>query len=480
MVDVSSRGGGGTVAGMRVALEREVKLRPGVDFAGLRLEGRDLEPRILWSTYYDTDGLRLAAGSVTLRRRAVEKEAVWQLKLGRGRDRKELEWPADSSDVPHEVAALLVAHTRGERLRPIATLRTERRGVIAQTHGCDVAEVVEDHVDVLDDERVVSSFEELEIESVDGDAKMLRRLEKRLRRAGAVDPDGRPKLFQALDLTLEPGPRDGNSRPQSARECLAFDLRQQFHEILAHDPGMRVGDDPESLHRQRVAVRRMRAMLRAARPLLDRVWADDLREALKPAGRYLGEVRDLDVQIARFERQATKLEGIERQSADDLVDNLRRSRSQAHAELIGRLSEPWYISLLNRLELAVEEPRFAGHGSLRKRVKREHRRARRIVKKLPHNPTDTQLHEVRKAAKRARYAAEVAASCNTSGLKRYLKRAKRLQDTLGDHQDAVVALELLHDINPIPGLVDQNIADKATSRAAFPQAWKHLDNQRPR
>lgn len=475
MVDVSGRGGGGTVAGMRVAPEREVKLRPGAEFAGVRLEGRDVEPRILWSTYYDIDELRLAAGAITLRRRVVDDESMWQLKLGRGRDRVEMEWPAESSDVPEEIAALLIAHTRGERLRPVATLRTERRGVVAQTRGEDVAEVVEDHVDVLDDERVVSSFEELEIESINGDTKELRRLEKRLRRAGAVDPDGRPKLFQALDLAAP----DREPKPRSAQECLAASLQSQFREMLDHDPGTRLGRDPESLHKQRVAVRRMRATLRAGRPLLDRVWADSLRDALKPAGRCLGEVRDLDVQIERFERQAKQLEGLEREVAGDLVAGLRESRHQAQVEMVQQLSEAWYISLLNRLDMAVAEPKFQGNGSLRKRVKHEHRRVSRMVDSLPHTPSDKQLHEVRKAVKRARYAAEVAAACNTAGLKGYVKRAKQLQDTLGDHQDAVVALEYLEDLNPIAGMIDQNLAEKAAARAAFPHAWKRLDNKRP-
>ena len=102
-----------------------------------------------------------------------------------------------------------------------------------------------------------------------------------------------------------------------------------------------------------------------------------------------------------------------------------------------------------------------------------------MVDSLPHTPSDKQLHEVRKAVKRARYAAEVAAACNTAGLKGYVKRAKQLQDTLGDHQDAVVALEYLEDLNPIAGMIDQNLAEKAAARAAFPHAWKRLDKKRP-
>jgi CHAD domain-containing protein len=57
-------------------------------------------------------------------------------------------------------------------------------------------------------------------------------------------------------------------------------LDTRLRALLAHDTGTRVGADPEELHQMRVAVRRMRAMLKAARPLLDTNWADDLRAEL--------------------------------------------------------------------------------------------------------------------------------------------------------------------------------------------------------
>ena len=55
--------------GMAATLEREVKLRPGPAFAGLELDGMEIPAHVLSSAYVDTDDLRLAAGSVTLRRR---------------------------------------------------------------------------------------------------------------------------------------------------------------------------------------------------------------------------------------------------------------------------------------------------------------------------------------------------------------------------------------------------------------------------
>jgi inorganic triphosphatase YgiF len=365
---------------VKATLERELKLRPGVRFRGLTLTGRPICERTLLSTYHDTDDLRLAASSVTLRRRETYGEtAVRQVKLGRGSDRLELEWDESDPRVPDEVARLLTAHTRGRPLHPVATLRTRRTGVVAHEHGVDVAEVTHDVVEVIEDGRTLRSFEEIEAELVDGGPGDLRKLEKALRRAGAADPDGRPKLFQALDLDAT----DSGETSNAAAGPLDAALREQYHEILEHDPGTRMGNDPAELHDHRVAVRRLRAMLRAGRPLLDRQWADDLRRSLRQAGRALADVRNLDVLAA--------------------------------AEA---LTEPWYISLLNRLEQAVAKPRYQGDGSLADAARKEHRRAAKLVRKLPRQPLDTQLHEVCNAVKRSRYAAELAAAAGTSGMRK--------------------------------------------------------------
>jgi CHAD domain-containing protein len=50
------------------------------------------------------------------------------------------------------------------------------------------------------------------------------------------------------------------------------------------------------------------------------------------------------------------------------------------------------------------------------------------------------LHRARKAIKRARYATELVEGTSAKRVKRY----KRLQDVLGEHQDCVIAAELLH------------------------------------
>jgi CHAD domain-containing protein len=467
---------------MKAGAEREVKLRPGPGLRRVELDGRPIESRTLTSIYHDTDDLRLARAGVTLRLRLSRDEAAWQLKLPRDAARDELEWPAPGRRVPRDVKALLVAHTRGRPLVAVATLRTERSGVVVTDGGVDIAEVVDDRVEVLAGDAVVDRFEEIEVELVDGDQDDLERLERLLIEAGARRSDAPPKLFRALGGR----PRsDVKAKAKGARRVLARGLAEQYAELLAHDPGTRLGADPEELHDHRSAVRRLRAQLRAGRPVLDRTWADDLRGALKRVGRTLAEARDLDVLIAQIGEDRARLPARERRGAAGVLEALQARRGRAQADLLAALSEPWYVSTLNRVESAVADPRFAGSGSLRRGVRHEHRRARKIVRTLPEHPTDAQLHALRRAVRNGRYAAELAAAGGDRKARRYAKRAKGLQGVLGAHQDAVVATAMLAEVDrelsrpaaheACAALAELQAERRADARDRVARGWKRLE-----
>ena len=94
--------------------------------------------------------------------------------------------------------------------------------------------------------------------------------------------------------------RTGASRSDDAIGRLRSMLERQYAQILRHDPGVRLDLDPEDVHRVRVAVRRSRAILRAARPVLDPSWSEPLRDELHWLGSALGRRRDLDVLVGHL------------------------------------------------------------------------------------------------------------------------------------------------------------------------------------
>jgi CHAD domain-containing protein len=354
---------------------------------------------------------------------------------------------------------------------PVAELRTRRRGELVTRKGM-TAEVTVDEVSVMDALRVADTFVEVEIELRTGDPRRLDGIAKDVVRAGATPANGEPKLFRALGFRREREPANGPF------ELLRARLREQLQEILAHDPGTRLGRDPESLHDMRVAVRRSRALLRSGRRLLDTP-TQELAEELKWLGQVLGDVRDLDVLLERLRADAARLDDADRTAAEALLRTLERERVRNRAALLGALDGDRYLALLDRYAatlvlLAPSDDTTSLEALARKQLKQ----LRRAVAALPKKPPDEALHDLRKHAKRTRYAAELAE------LRRVVKRARALQDVLGEQQDAVVAegrLRVLGSVaKPLPALVAGRLieverARQSEARRAWKNVWRRLD-----
>ncbi|MDQ3161310.1 MAG: CYTH and CHAD domain-containing protein, partial [Actinomycetota bacterium] len=365
------------MAEIKETLERELKLRAGSEFELPELGGEALEPRSFSSTYHDTRDHRLGRHGVTLRHRIEKRKGLWQLKLPQGHARLELEVRGTPATPPDELLSLLPAYLRGESLVPLARLRTRRTGIRAQG-----AEIVRDKVTVVDKGRGPRSFEELEVELLGGDEKALRRIEKALRRAGATDGETRPKIFQALDLTFEP---EVVARNGSAGGTLAGELRRQYERLLAHDPGLRLGTDPEELHGFRVATRRLRAFLRAGRELLDPEWAEPLRDELRWLGGELGPGRDLDVLLERLRGEIGSLDE-DAEAGQALVEVLERDREALCAQVHEALGSERYFELLDRLE--QPPPPLTGRVTLKEIQRAEHQKLRKAINLLDRGAPD--------------------------------------------------------------------------------------------
>ncbi|MGH3824397.1 MAG: CHAD domain-containing protein [Pseudonocardiaceae bacterium] len=221
-------------------------------------------------------------------------------------------------------------------------------------------------------------------------------------------------------------------------------LDTRLRALLAHDPGTRVGEDPEELHQMRVAVRRMRAMLKAARPLLKRSWADDLRAELGWLGRALGPVRDADVLIDRLRAHAAAFGDTGRDAVEILIEALVADRETARAEMLAVLSSRRYTTLLRQLARAVSRPLPAATGRagatpLVELVRTEYRRLSKAVRAAGEDPPDEVLHALRIHGKRLRYTGELAATSGRKPVRKLVESTVALQDVLGEHQDACVA-----------------------------------------
>jgi CHAD domain-containing protein len=259
----------------------------------------------------------------------------------------------------------------------------------------------------------------------------------------------------------------------------SFDRAVRSHrdEVLRYEPEVRIGVDPEAVHKQRVATRRLRSLLGSARPQwADPERAEHLREELRWLGAALGEVRDRDVLISYLLEELASLE--EAAAFGALLELLDAEREEARTGLIDALDSERYRTLLDELD----RPPALRNGDLRSTAAREHRRLAKSIDRLGGGePSDEELHRVRIRVKRARYAAEAA-----GGSKRYIDRAKELQEILGEHQDAVVAESRIRDLlSRVRGtgrtalvagrLIERQRNRRLEERRAWRKAWKRLE-----
>jgi CHAD domain-containing protein len=473
---------------VKETLERELKLDIGPGFRLPGLPGRPLAPRVFVSRYHDTPDYRLARQGITLRCRTENRQHRWQLKLPRRSGRLELELPGLPSRPPDELLQALRIHTRDAPLVPVATLRTRRSGVLVRERGRPVAEVVLDSVAVLDGRKVKRRFREVEIELVGtADGQVLDRIAARLRKSGATASEGTPKVLRALGLDFsvedkKPGP------PATPLEHVLAVMRTQLEGIRAHDPGTRLGTDSEELHQMRVAARRLRAVLRVARPMFSPEPIDALREELAWLGRALGGSRDLDVMRDHLRGQLGTLDPPDRGAGLGVLRRLEKERVEARARLLVELDSPRYFSLLDRIEATIAHPPVLDPDvSLADVAARAFRKLRKTVKQLPEAAADADLHAVRIKAKRARYSAELSVPEAGPPAERFVDRVKRLQDILGEHQDAAVAEKWLREVATeasgrrtgfVSGLlVERQRARRLAARAAFEEHWPEVQRR---
>ena len=455
---------------MDVAVEYERKLDADEGFELPELGGEPLERRVFTSVYYDTAARSLTRSGITLRRRTEHGNSVWQLKLPASGARLELAVPGGPAAVPDELAQLLYAHLRHGPVAPVAELRTRRHGALVARNGT-TAEVTVDEVSIMDALRVADGFTEVEIELRSGDPKRLDDIADEIADAGAHRSEGLPKVFRALGIGA------AHDEAGSAFASLVGLMRAQLNQILAHDPGTRLGRDPESLHDMRVATRRSRALLHAGRTLV----ADDTTDLdgeLKWLGGILGSVRDLDVLLERLQDRAAQLGAPDTADARPLLRTLQGQRSRARRTLLRALDSDRYLSLLDRFDTELDTLQPSdGAASLDELAQKQLKKLRKAADALADDPTDDELHAVRKRGKRARYAAELA------GHNKVVRRAKQLQDVLGEHQDAVVAEAALRKLAAdAPSaqalaagrLIDGERERRADARRTWRKQWQKL------
>jgi CHAD domain-containing protein len=416
--------------------EKTLQFEAPDPFELLPVGGRALPRRSFTETFYDTAGGRLGLAGFTLRRRIENGKGLWRLTVVcDGVQTLDVEAPGGPAGPPDELRELVSAASAGFELEPVLRARTQTTGVRVKTGNRSLAKITVASIALLDGQRATASFNEIELEQLAATRKELARLESALLASGAKPTNGAGPLEEAL--AREPQPE--LPLPSTELEQLRSYLREQYAQILAHDPGVRVGDDPEDLHQLRVATRRLRSVLKTAEPMLDPTWVAGMRDELAWLGGELGPSRDLDVLIPYLRSEAAELDPADRRALTQLFRKLEDGRAGARTSVLEALRSERYLALLASIEAAAAGPPPGGTGSLHDEARKQFKKLKKAMRTVEEDPTDEAIHEARKEGKRARYATELLEDELGKRGAKLLSAAKDFQDAAGEHQDAVVA-----------------------------------------
>ncbi|MGK5113499.1 MULTISPECIES: CHAD domain-containing protein [unclassified Geodermatophilus] len=419
------------------------------------------EEHTLEATYFDTPDLRLLRSRVTLRRRTGGEDAGWHVKLpAAAGSRRELHHPPGraSGTVPEVVLAPVLGLLGTASPEPVATLRTRRlvRRLMADG-GAVLAEVADDTVlgtalpAAPGEPATVTSWREVEVELVHGDETLLDAVTERLVAAGARVSDSPSKVGRVLEGRRgqqEQPPETNGEKTRAAGDVVLAAVAGRLAALREADVAVRT-EQPEGVHDLRVACRRLRSIFAAFRPVLAREATDPLREELRWVGAELSAARDSEVALAHLREvvAAQPVEMVLGPVAARLQQTALKDSADGARRVLRALTDQRYLRLLDGLDALLADPPLtdlAGERAapvLADAIRRSGKRLRRGIAAAQEREGEerhTALHEVRKAGKRVRYTAEVAADVLGGPAEELVDCMKSVQDALGDAQDTVV------------------------------------------
>lgn len=430
------------------------------------------EPRRhLVDRYVDTDDWRLGRAGLVLRIRQngsgveVTMKDVRPASANGLRQRLELTEPLAGGDLSAlgtngPVGSRVAAVAGARPLGPVLEIRTRRQPFALVANGADVAEVaLDDTILVAGSGQRPGRLRRVEVEVAPDWVDALAPVVEDLRAAAELRPASLSKFESGLLAAgvSVPGPLDlgatdvGSS--STVGEVVYAMIRVNLGQLLAREPGTRLGEDPEELHDMRVAVRRLRASMSLfADSLPPR--ARLLRTELRWVGHALGAVRDLDVQLSNMDALrdwASEWPEDGAVALGTLRRILERQREAARRDLLGTLDSPRWarlsaamVALAQRGPLKrIDAARVPALVALPSLLEHRHRQALRAAKVARRSGAAADYHQLRIRCKRLRYAAECTVDLYGADAKRFIKELARLQDHLGTGQDAEVAASKL-------------------------------------
>ena len=326
-------------------------------------------------------------------------------------------------------------------------------------------------------------------------ANLLQLCSEALIAAGAFPSKSPSKLATALgdsvdNVPLPPSMRESTVEPGSAAAAVIAALQTNRDKIIEYDPKVRA-NEWDSVHQMRVATRELRSHMETFHGIVEGPQIAHIESELKSLAGLLGVARDAEVVEERWQSLlASEDSGVlDEATRDHLAHDMGREYRRAHRHVVGALNSDRYLGLLEELDqllldppvvadtpaedttaedtaatpapedaqpeaepAAHEQPAhdmetvMANHlGEAYAKLVKRHKKAVKnwSNQELTLHERENYFHDMRKAAKKLRYAAEAAGSATNLKTKALYKACKDMQSVLGDFQDSVTSRDKL-------------------------------------
>lgn len=462
-----------------VELKLTLRPRDAIVLADSGLLGGEPRKARQRSLYFDTADHSLLKAGLSLRIRHAGRKRTQTVKARGGssaglfaRPEWECAVPDDMPVIDDTTPIRALLGERADALAPVFEVRVERRTWDIQTGGALIEMVLDRGAVVAGDRR--SSICEIELELKSGEVAALFAFARKLDAAAPLRLGVLTKAERGYGLVdpAVPAFRAGGvdlHRDTTAGQALQHIVQACLRQFRLNEDLLLMGQTPEALHQARVALRRLRSALSIFKVLIADEASAGLRETLRWLAATLGQARSIDVLFARAPPGA-------------LRDQLEAARHDAYAQVKAILASARARGLM--LDLAQWSASGGWLGTVHTAELRDQRasifartaldRLRRKVKRGGRDLADLDdqaRHELRKDAKKLRYAAEFfAAQLDRKRQRRrykpFVAALEALQEALGALNDLVTAPVILNGLG---------IADSPDTMAVlFPGSRKKL------
>jgi triphosphatase len=413
------------------------------------------------------------------------------------------EWPES------QAREMVTRLSGGHPLAELFTLRQRRARRAVDHNGRVVGTLSLDTVEVEIDGRQ-TVIHEIEIElAATGTADDLRAVDAKLQRY-KLEAQSKSKFERALAILddVSGGSATKKQRMRADEPLVEAGrrlLRVHVLRMLANEDGTRKGTDIEALHDMRVATRRQRAIFRIVAPYFKRSAVRAFRDELRTLAGRLGAVRDLDVLIEAAEDYASSLGVDTREALGPLLDEWRKRREAARAELLAYLNSDGYGAFTERYKIFLSSPGLGVKEAapddppqptlvrhiLPTNIWSHYGKVRAYETVLGQASIET-LHALRIAGKRLRYLLEFFSEVLGPDRDEAIETMVALQDHLGELHDSAVTIGLLRDflmrsgqapLNPvvadsIGGYLKSRQARLRTLQRTLRRPWRQVTRKR--